>query len=56
MDFSVAATQPNVYRTIIDDVVANVRADFDEFGIEENLLALLQQVRYSPFLSCEGDI
>lgn len=40
--------QPTVYRTIIDDVIANVRADFDEFGVEEDILALLQQVRPSP--------
>lgn len=39
------SSQPSVYRNIIDDVVASVRADFDEFGVEEDLLALLQQVR-----------
>ncbi|CDZ96677.1 RNA polymerase II transcription initiation factor TFIIA, large chain [Phaffia rhodozyma] len=41
---------PNIYRIIIDDVVQSVRADFDEFGVEEDMLALLQQKWESKLL------
>jgi hypothetical protein len=31
-------SQPAVYRTIINDVIENVRAEFDEVGVEEAVL------------------
>lgn len=34
---------PQTYRQIIDKVIASVRPDFEENGIEENVLAALQQ-------------
>lgn len=39
--------QPQTYRQIIDKVIASVRPDFEENGIEENVLAALQQVSLS---------
>jgi hypothetical protein len=33
-----------VYRVIIDDVIASVQQDFEEYGLEEELLKALQQV------------
>lgn len=37
--------QAGTYRGIIDDVVTNCRADFDEVGIEQAVLDALQAVR-----------
>lgn len=37
--------QPQVYRTIIDDVIASVTPDFDEYGLDEEVLQILQAVR-----------
>jgi len=34
---------PNVYRAIIDDVMANIKPDFDEMGIEKEVLDELQR-------------
>ncbi|CAD6564535.1 MAG: hypothetical protein TREMPRED_005413 [Tremellales sp. Tagirdzhanova-0007] len=34
--------QPQVYRSIIDDVVANIQVDFEEYGMEEEVLINLQ--------------
>lgn len=36
---------PAIYRRVIDDVVTNVRRDFDEHGVDEMILAELQRVR-----------
>lgn len=36
--------QPQVYRAIIDDVIANVSVDFEEYGMDDDLLPLLQSV------------
>ncbi|CAL1706261.1 unnamed protein product [Somion occarium] len=33
---------PSVYRAVIDDVIANIKPEFDEFGIGEDVLAELQ--------------
>ncbi|KAJ7287856.1 transcription factor IIA alpha/beta subunit [Mycena rebaudengoi] len=33
---------PNIYRTVIDDVIAAIRPSFDEFGVAEDVLAELQ--------------
>jgi hypothetical protein len=37
--------QPHVYRKIIDDVIANVGVDFEEYGMDEAVLIALQAVR-----------
>jgi len=36
--------QPQVYRTIIDDVIKNVQVDFEEYGMDEEILQNLQAV------------
>jgi hypothetical protein len=36
--------QPHVYRKIIDDVIANVGVDFEEYGMDEAVLIALQAV------------
>ncbi|KAG9084097.1 hypothetical protein FRC06_004209 [Ceratobasidium sp. 370] len=33
---------PQVYRAIIDEVMANIKGEFEEFGVEEDVLAQLQ--------------
>jgi len=33
---------PHIYRTIIDDVIVNVRVDFEEYGMDEEVLTNLQ--------------
>jgi hypothetical protein len=38
------AAQSATYRTIIDDVIANIRQDFDDVGIEREVLEELQRV------------
>ncbi|KAG8700817.1 hypothetical protein FRC08_004431 [Ceratobasidium sp. 394] len=35
---------PQVYRAIIDEVMANIKGEFEEFGVEEDVLAQLQNV------------
>lgn len=37
------------YRTIIDDVISNVRQDFEDMGIEREVLEELQRV---GFIDC----
>lgn len=39
--------QPQIYRAIIDDVIANVGVDFEEYGMDDDLLPMLQAVRPS---------
>ncbi|WOO76780.1 Transcription initiation factor IIA large subunit [Vanrija pseudolonga] len=39
-----------IYRAIIDDVMANVAVDFEEYGMDEDLLPLLQQKWESKLL------
>jgi len=41
--------QSQVYRGIIDDVINNVRQDFEEMGIEKEVLEELQRVSTLPF-------
>lgn len=44
-----------LYQSIIEEVVASSRVDFEENGIEENVLEELRQVSYTFFLvSCVG--
>ncbi len=48
--------QPQIYRSIIDDVVANVQVDFEEYGMEEEVLLNLQAVGCIIFFSaCSPD-
>lgn len=36
--------EPTIYRAIIDDVVAAMKPEFDEYGVSEDILADLQHV------------
>ncbi|ELU35660.1 TFIIA domain-containing protein [Rhizoctonia solani AG-1 IA] len=40
--------QPQVYRAIIDEVMANIKSEFEEFGVDEDVMAQLQNVRLFP--------
>ncbi|KAI0335085.1 transcription factor IIA, alpha/beta subunit [Cubamyces sp. BRFM 1775] len=33
---------PSIYRAVIDDVIANIKTEFDEYGVSEDVLAELQ--------------
>lgn len=48
--------QPAVYRVIIDDVISSVQQDFEEYGLEEELLRALQQVGISVPCSPSTDM
>jgi hypothetical protein len=39
-----ADLQPGVYRSIIGEVIGSLKADFDEFGIGDEVLDTLRQV------------
>jgi len=39
-----ASLEPTIYRAIIDDVVAAMKPEFDEYGVSEEVLAALQHV------------
>ncbi|KAL1413094.1 transcription factor IIA subunit alpha [Vanrija albida] len=51
-------SRPQIYRAIIDDVMANVAVDFEEYGMDEDLLPLLQQVRAAqqPLILSHGPL
>ncbi|KAG6873525.1 hypothetical protein C0995_014395 [Termitomyces sp. Mi166 len=34
--------KPGIYRAVIDDVMANIKSEFDEYGVSEDVLAELQ--------------
>ncbi|KAF7797584.1 hypothetical protein EIP86_008784 [Pleurotus ostreatoroseus] len=34
--------KPNIYRAVIDDVISNIKSEFDEYGVSEEVLAELQ--------------
>jgi Transcription factor IIA, alpha/beta subunit len=36
--------EPGIYRSVIDDVITAIKPEFDEYGVDENVLADLQQV------------
>ena len=36
--------EPAIYRAVIDDVIANIKSEFDEYGVGEDVLAELQNV------------
>ena len=36
--------KPSIYRAVIDDVIASIKGEFDEYGVSETVLAELQHV------------
>lgn len=36
--------EPTIYRAVIDDVIAAIKPEFDEYGVSEDVLADLQHV------------
>ena len=52
--FMLPVAQPAVYRAIIDDVIQNMRSDFDDYGVSEEVLSLLQDVNLIPALSFQS--
>lgn len=42
--------EPATYRAIIDDVIASIKGEFDEYGVGEEVLADLQTVREAPII------
>ena len=44
--------QPVVYRSIIDDVIENIRVDFEEYGMEEEILLKLQAASLARLSCC----
>ena len=44
--FNWFSLQPQIYRSIIDDVIANIQVDFEEYGMEEEILINLQGVGF----------
>lgn len=51
--------QSGTYRAVIDDVIANVRQDFEEMGIEKEVLEELQRVRlhtHNPLNYCTTEL
>ena len=38
------ARQPQIFRMVIDDVIRNIKPEFDEYGVSEDVLAELQHV------------
>lgn len=47
----VIPVEPTIYRTVIDEVIAAIKPEFDEYGVAEDVLAELQSVSYSLFHS-----
>lgn len=45
-----AASVTNVYLHVVEDVIHNVRTDFQSEGVEDNVLNELQAVRNTPSL------
>ena len=39
-----ALREPNIYRAVIDDVIASIKPEFDEYGVSEDVLHDLQDV------------
>lgn len=40
--------EPGIYRAVIDDVISNIKSEFDEYGVSEDVLAELQSVSVIP--------
>ena len=43
-DDGTSLVEPTIYRAVIDDVIANIKPEFDDFGVSEEVLAELQSV------------
>ena len=41
---TVHLVEPSIYRAVIDDVIGNIKPEFDDFGVSEDVLAELQSV------------
>ena len=39
--------EPLIYRQIIDDVITNIKTEFDDYGVSEDILSDLQSVSLS---------
>ena len=39
-----APREPTIYRAVIDDVIASIKPEFDEYGVSEDVLHDLQDV------------
>ena len=50
----VFSVQAGVYRQVIDSVIQNSRADFEEMGFEDSVLSALQKVSFPFFYFCLG--
>lgn len=35
-----------IYRTVIDEVISNIKHEFDDYGVSEDILSDLQSVRF----------
>jgi transcription initiation factor TFIIA large subunit len=42
--------EPAIYRAVIDEVIASIKPEFDEYGVGEEVLAELQHVSIPPFI------
>ena len=45
--------EPQIYRAVIDEVIAAIKPEFDEYGVGEEVLAELQHVSILPFILVE---
>lgn len=43
--------EPAIYRAVIDDVIASIKSEFDEYGVGEEVLAELQNVSIQCIVS-----
>jgi hypothetical protein len=53
--FSLPIVEPQIYRSVIDEVIASIKPEFDEYGVSEDILAELQHVSgvlSSPLIFC----
>jgi hypothetical protein len=44
LENNLIGVEPSIYRSVIDDVMKNIKSDFDEYGVSEDVLADLQRV------------
>lgn len=42
--------EPQIYRAVIDEVIAAIKPEFDEYGVGEEVLAELQHVSMLAFI------
>ena len=46
---TVYSVEPTIYRAVIDEVIQNIKSEFDDFGVSEDVLAELQSVSILQF-------